>query len=57
MLQEILTYIILIIAVGYTVYQIGRLFFASKNTGRCEGGCDCEAKKKFATETKSKETL
>ncbi len=57
MLQEILTYIILIIAFGYTVYHIGRLFFASKNTGGCAGGCDCEAKKKFSVKAKSKETL
>ncbi len=57
MLQEILTYTIVVIAVIFTVYHIGCMFFSSKNTGGCAGGCHCETKRKFTAKPKSKKTL
>ncbi len=45
MIQEIITYIIVAVAVAYAVYKVVGLF-KSKKSG-CGGDCGCDAKDKL----------
>lgn len=46
MMQEIITYIIVGLAVAYVIYHLVALFLKPKDSCGC-GGCSCEAKKQF----------
>lgn len=47
MMQEVLTYIIVGLAIAYVIYKIITLFTKTEESFGCGGGCHCEAKKQF----------
>lgn len=48
MIQEILTYIIVGMAVVYVAYKTILLFAQKKKSDGCGGSCSCDAKKQFS---------
>lgn len=52
-MQEIITYIIIISAITYTLYKLYTEFLAPKSSGSCGGGCvQCSAKNDLIKDVK-----
>lgn len=47
MIQEILTYIIVGLAIAYVVYKVVRLFTKAEESAGCGGSCQCGTKKQL----------
>ncbi|MFZ4546611.1 MAG: hypothetical protein ACOYN4_04220 [Bacteroidales bacterium] len=46
-LQEILTYLAIVVATGFVLYNLFQTIFPAKTTGNqhgCSSGCNCDAK-------------